>query len=130
MTQHLDCNSLSINAMEDSLAICLGNLQEDSLAEYVMLQAPLKEDGDSNSDEIYFEINDQGSSHYGGILKCIITSDTLEVQLGESAAKELGLEPHPANLEIKLSLNKDEVEELTYALSEVIFKNSDTFSIQ
>ncbi|MCM8536905.1 MAG: Imm10 family immunity protein [Lentisphaeraceae bacterium] len=118
----MDCNSLSITGMEDSFAVCFGKMEADELSEYVMLQADL-----TNSNELYLEVNDQSSSVYGGILKCDLHKDKVTFDLNEAAALELDLEDFPAQLSIKLSLESDEIEELSCALAEVVFENSDSF---
>lgn len=118
----MDCNSLSITGMEDSFAVCFGRMEADELSEYVMLQADL-----TNCNELYLEVNDQSSSVYGGILKCDLHKDKVTFELNEAAALELNLEDFPAQLSIKLSLGSDEIEELSCALTEVIFEGKDYF---
>lgn len=118
----MDCNSLSITGMEDSFAICFGKMEADELSEYVMLQADL-----TSSNELYLEVNDQSSSVYGGILKCDLYTDKLTFDLNEAAALELNLEDFPAQLSIKLSLENDEIEELSCALAEVVFEGNSDF---
>ena len=112
--------------MEDSLAICFGSMEEGDLIEYIMLQAPLP----GSSEEMYLEVNDQSTSLYGGIISANLSTKELSLELSETAVKELGLEHSPAILAIKLSLSSDEVEELTYALTEVVFKDDNNFSIE
>ena len=69
-------------------------------------------------------------SLYGGIISANLSTKELSLELSETAVKELGLEHSPAILAIKLSLSSDEVEELTYALTEVVFKDDNNFSIE
>ena len=122
------CNSLSITGLEDSFAICLGAMDNEELQEYLMLQTSFDEEQSLN-DQLYLEINDQSSSTYGGILKCILTPESLIFHLTDSAASELGLD-NSAEMRIKLQLDKEQVEELTLALVEVIFQNKETLEVQ
>ena len=123
MNFYMECNSLSITGMDDSLAVCFGYMEKEELSQYVMLQCALKDD----NLEIYLEINDQSSSVYGGIIKCNLDQNSLRLELSEAAAVELGLEHSPAELVLKLDLSTDEIEELSCALSEVIFQGSEIF---
>jgi hypothetical protein len=124
----MECNSLSITGLEDSLAICLGAMDTDELQEYVMLQVSFE--SEQSDGQLYLELNDQSCSTYGGILKCIISSEVLTLHLSNAAALELGLEEGPSEMTVKLSLPEEEIEELTYALNEVVFQGQDTLEVQ
>ena len=124
----MECNSLSVTGLEDSFAICFGAMEDDELQEYVMLQTSFDEEQTSN-DQIYLEINDQSCSTYGGILKCVLNPENLTFYVTDSAASELGLDA-PGEMQIKLQLDEEQVEELTLALNEVVFQNQDTLEIQ
>ena len=49
MNDLMECNSLSITGLEDSLAICFGAMEDEDLKEYVMLQASFEDESISPS---------------------------------------------------------------------------------
>lgn len=129
MNFSMECDSLSITGLDDSFAVCLGSMEEDELVEYVMLQAPLVDEAPDSAGLLYVELNDQSCSSYGGILKCTLTLESLHFILSDSAATELGLED-TNELNIKLCITEEQIEELTFALNEVVFEGRDTLVVK
>jgi len=128
MTLTLHSNSLSINAFEDSLAVCFGNTVGDELTSYIMIECSLNDDYICPDNDIYLELNDQASSMRGGITSCQLSNSKLTLGLNPLAAHDLGLEETPLNIEISFGFEDEEVEELNSALGEVIFKDATFYS--
>ena len=127
MILQLESNSLSINGLEDSLAVCFGNIVDNELNSYLMLECALDDDYICPNNDLYLELNDQSSSMRGGITNCQLYNNKLLFDLNPLISHELGLEEAPLTIEICFDFEDSDIEELNSALGEVFFKDANFY---